>query len=48
MALLIPLIVAILLVTAAVVVASYATVSLTYWFESRRISPDRNDPQPAR
>lgn len=47
MALLIPLIVAIPLVTAAVVAASYATVSLTYWFESRRISRDRNGPQPA-
>ncbi len=48
MALLIPLIVAIPLVTAAVVAASYATVSLTYWFESRRISRDPNGPQPTR
>ncbi|MEU3013714.1 hypothetical protein [Nocardia asteroides] len=47
MAFLIPLIVALLLVTAAVVAASYATVSLTYWFESRRISRDPIDPHPA-
>ncbi|MFC9473470.1 hypothetical protein ACFTS5_14925 [Nocardia sp. NPDC056952] len=48
MAFLIPLFVAFLLVTAAVVLASYATVSLTYWFESRRIRPEQSDPQPAR
>lgn len=48
MAFLIPLIVAFLLVTAAVVLTAYATVSLTYWFESRRNGPDRSDPQPAR
>ncbi|MFD4459373.1 hypothetical protein [Nocardia sp. NPDC058480] len=48
MAFLIPLFFAFLLVTAAVVVASYATVSLTYWFESRRIRPEQSDPQPAR
>lgn len=48
MAFLIPLFVAILLVTAAVVATSYATVSLTYWFESRRIRPEKSDPQPAR
>ncbi|MEV0064041.1 hypothetical protein [Nocardia sp. NPDC050718] len=48
MAFLISLIVAFLLVTAAVVVASYATVSLTYWFESRRIRHDRTEPHPAR
>ncbi|MFE3544692.1 hypothetical protein ACFXK0_17170 [Nocardia sp. NPDC059177] len=48
MAFLIPLIVAILLVTATIVLASYATVSLTYWFESRRIRRDRTDPHPAR
>ncbi|MFC6010686.1 hypothetical protein [Nocardia lasii] len=48
MAFFIPLLVAFLLVIAAVVVASYATVSLTYWFESRRIRPDQSDPQPAR
>lgn len=48
MAFLIPLFVAFLLVIAAVVVASYATVSLTYWFESRRIRPEQSDPQPAR
>ncbi|GGK33408.1 hypothetical protein [Nocardia camponoti] len=38
------LIVAFLLMTAAVVLASYATVSLTYWFESRRIRPVSTDP----
>ncbi|TCJ97275.1 hypothetical protein [Nocardia alba] len=48
MAFLIPLFVAFLLVTAAVVVASYATVSLTYWYESRRNSPNKSDPHPAR
>lgn len=48
MAFLISLFVAIVLVTAAVVAASYATVSLTYWFESRRIRPNRSDPHPAR
>lgn len=48
MAFLIPLIAAFLLVTATVVVTSYATVSLTYWFESRRIRPDQSDPKPAR
>ncbi|MFD4430399.1 hypothetical protein [Nocardia sp. NPDC058497] len=47
MALLIPLIFAFLLVTAAVVAASYATVFLTYWLESRRIRRDRSDPHPA-
>ncbi|MFE6921713.1 hypothetical protein ACFVAV_11750 [Nocardia sp. NPDC057663] len=48
MAFLISLIFAFLLVTAAVVVASYATVFLTYWLESRRIRRDHTDPQPAR
>ncbi|MEV0540854.1 MULTISPECIES: hypothetical protein [Nocardia] len=48
MAFLIPLFIAFLLVTAAVVAASYATVFLTYWFESRRISPEQSDPHPAR
>ncbi|MFE9786435.1 hypothetical protein ACFYO7_13745 [Nocardia salmonicida] len=48
MAFLIPLVIAFLLVTAAVVAASYATVFLTYWFESRRISPEQSDPHPAR
>lgn len=48
MAFLIPLFIAFLLVTAAVVATSYATVSLTYWFESRRISPEQSDPHPAR
>ncbi|MFD4440313.1 hypothetical protein ACFWPK_11095 [Nocardia sp. NPDC058519] len=48
MAFLIPLFFAFLLVTAAVVMVSYATVFLTYWFESRRIRPEQSDPQPAR
>ncbi|MFC4128016.1 hypothetical protein [Nocardia rhizosphaerae] len=45
MAFLIPLIIAFVSMTTAVVVASYATVSLTYWFESRRIRPERPDPE---
>ncbi|MFD3507833.1 hypothetical protein [Nocardia sp. NPDC058666] len=48
MAFFIPLFVAFLLVIAAVVAASYATVSVTYWFESRRIRLAQSDPHPAR
>ncbi|MFD3745244.1 hypothetical protein [Nocardia sp. NPDC058633] len=44
----ITLFVAFLLVTAAVAATSYATVFLTYWYEARRIRPDKSDPQPAR
>lgn len=49
MAVLLSLIIALVLLPGAVALASYGAVSLTYWFEFRRLrSAEHTEAQPAR